>query len=405
MTVPLWSVAPFVRTTIDPSRLVGDVVHYSIPALEGTGAPLVEDAIGIASSKLLLRGTEVLVSRLNPRKARVALVEADLRPLLASTEFVALEPTRCDRRFLYYFLQADHIRQSLEAQVQSTTRSHQRVGVEQIMRLPFSSIPRGDQQRIACFLDEQVRTLDAALAARAQQGELVSERIAAETEGVLTQLSRDHGVRRLGRSILSIEQGWSPECDAFPAGRHEWGVLKVSAIRPGLFRPDENKRLPLHLTPRVQYRVQPGDLLVTRANTPSLVGQFAVVPAEAPRNLLLCDKIMRIRLDSMMSEKFVSLVASDRRSRQYFAMASSGASQSMVNVRGGDVRALQIPGAPRHVQDQVAQQVASQHGRATSLIDALEVQRRLLQERKQALITAAVTGQFDVTTARKVSTT
>ena len=72
------------------------------------------------------------------------------------------------------------------------------------------------------------------------------------------------------------------------------GGLKVSAIRQGALRPRENKKLPDDIPPVRRYEIRPGDLLITRANTPLLVGAAAI--AHLPRRrLLLCDKIFRMR--------------------------------------------------------------------------------------------------------------
>jgi type I restriction enzyme, S subunit len=45
-----------------------------------------------------------------------------------------------------------------------------------------------------------------------------------------------------------LSQGWSPRCLGEPAGRDEWAVLKTTAIQDGYFIPEENKKLPPHLT-------------------------------------------------------------------------------------------------------------------------------------------------------------
>ena len=39
----------------------------------------------------------------------------------------------------------------------------------------------------------------------------------------------------------------------------EWGVLKVSAVTWGEYRPLENKQLPDHLEPKAEYEVKPND--------------------------------------------------------------------------------------------------------------------------------------------------
>ena len=96
---------------------------------------------------------------------------------------------------------------------------------------------------------------------------------------------------RLKHTISPIEQGWSPQCDAQPAGDNEWGVLKVGCVNKDTFRATQNKKLPAALQPDLSLEVVDGDILVSRANTTKLLGLAALV--ERPRKkLILCDKLL-----------------------------------------------------------------------------------------------------------------
>src|SRR5206468_10394072 len=80
----------------------------------------------------------------------------------------------------------------------------------------------------------------------------------------------------LRRVIGQIEQGWSPVADDRPAGPDEWAVIKLNAVSKGMFVPGEHKALPADLAPDTRYEIRDGDFLVTRANTPHLVGDVCV---------------------------------------------------------------------------------------------------------------------------------
>jgi type I restriction enzyme S subunit len=163
---PVWALTDEVRQVVDPADIAKDVVHYNIPALEATGEPTLEPAADIKSGKLLLRGDEVLISRLNPRKSRVVRTRREAHPILASTEFVALRPVDCEPRFLTYCLLSETTRQLLDSEVRSVTRSHQRVDPQSVTRLAIPAPATEVQQRIADFLDDQVVRLDRAIELR-----------------------------------------------------------------------------------------------------------------------------------------------------------------------------------------------------------------------------------------------
>jgi type I restriction enzyme S subunit len=64
-----------------------------------------------------------------------------------------------------------------------------------------------------------------------------------------------------------------------------------------------------------------------------------------------------------------------------------------------DLQALKVPLPPIDEQRKIVERIRAQNRGIDRLVDAVETQLALLAERRQALITAAVTGQFDVSTA------
>lgn len=72
----------------------------------------------------------------------------------------------------------------------------------------------------------------------------------------------------------------------------------------------------------------------------------------------------------------------------------------MVKLRGEDVAALPIPAAPRSERAAAVRDIRGSTSAQLRIKDRISAGEALLRERRQALITAAVTGQLDVTTAR-----
>ncbi|MCC5036322.1 restriction endonuclease subunit S [Streptomyces sp. WAC 00631] len=64
-----------------------------------------------------------------------------------------------------------------------------------------------------------------------------------------------------------------------------------------------------------------------------------------------------------------------------------------------DLQMLRIPLPPLKEQEQILHAIRCQNARIDTLTDKVRRQQELLRERRQALITAAVTGQFHVSTA------
>lgn len=147
---------------------------------------------------------------------------------------------------------------------------------------------------------------------------------------------------RLGDLALKSEAGWSPQCENEPRSGNQWGVLKISAVTWGEYRPQENKALPEHLLPRQEYEVKENDFLISRANTSELVARSVVVPENPPINLMLSDKIIRFEFSSFANPYYINLVNNSVFSRKYYKDVAGGTSSSMKNVSRNQVSELVI---------------------------------------------------------------
>jgi len=204
-------------------------------------------------------------------------------------------------------------------------------------------------------------------------------------------------VKRFKFALDHIEQGWSPQCDNNPADLGEWGVLKVGCVNGHEFEPLENKRLPTELEPRIEYAIQIGDVLMSRANTKELVGSVAVVH-KLPTNLLLCDKLYRLRVKaSMMDKSFLVYTLRSKVARAQYELGSSGASSSMQNIGQDTVNDLQIAFPPLVEQRAIAAFLDERTARLDGLIRRKEDLLKLLAEQRAALITRVVTRGLNTT--------
>ena len=205
------------------------------------------------------------------------------------------------------------------------------------------------------------------------------------------------------RLLLSIEQGWSPQCENFPANPGQWGVLKVGCVNGGNFNADENKALPEDLEPLPDLAICRGDVLVSRANTRDLVGSVAVVERDYEK-LLLCDKLYRLRVMADRCEPtFLAHFVGGSAARSVIEAATTGASSSMLNIGQGAIVCMPIALPPLQEQRALLRFL----GHETAKIDALIAeQQRLIEfltEKRQAVIAHAVTKGLNPAAPMKVS--
>ena len=332
-----------------------------------------------------------------------------------TTELTVLRATmQTDVGFVSYIVQSERFRQ-LGAGAMTGAGGLKRVP-DEFTRNFVSGWPTKDEQlAIAAHLDRETVRLDGLVAKKTRFIELLREkRQALITHAVTKGLDptvkmKDSNVEWLGQVpehwdvtvlkyiVATIEQGWSPECEARPADENEWGVLKVGCVNSGVFNDQQNKALPPDLKPEPSLALRAGDVLVSRANTRDLVGSCAVLERDFPF-LMICDKLYRLRVNARVIPNFLGLMIRVY-GRRDIEVEANGASSSMVNIAQSVIMNLRVNVPPVAEQAEIVAQIVHATIRLDALIEKTERSIALIKERRAALITAAVTGQIDLRAA------
>jgi hypothetical protein len=200
-----------------------------------------------------------------------------------------------------------------------------------------------------------------------------------------------------------VEQGWSPVAEDRQAHDLEWGVIKLSAVHRGAWRAEEHKALSPDTQPDRRFEIRPGDFLLTRANTPDLVGDVCVV-GQTRSNLMLCDLVYRIAFDTSVVEKdFVAYWLLSRAGRHQIEVEAVGSSQSMVKISRGRMGHWFVPLPSLDEQRQIVEEVQTVERTYGAAKARHRRSEELLREYRSALVFAVVTGQIDVRDAKPVN--
>lgn len=320
--------------------------------------------------------------------------------------YTEIGPKTSAKYFFYCTLTIQFNRYSTNTALPSMTQ-------EVLGQIPFAIPPHATQCAIVDHLDRETARIDELISRKTRFIELLREKrqalIAnAVTRGLdpnapmknsnikwLGEVPAHWDVTRVKYVISSIGQGWSPECESRPVDEGEWGVLKVGCVNGGVFRPTENKALPLTLTPRPELALKKGDVLVSRANTRELVGGCVVLEQDFPL-LMICDKLYRLSVDNTCTNPAFLAALIAVHGRREVELEATGASASMVNIAQSVILNLQVGLPPIDEQVTIIASLASETQRYDTLISTTERSIELLKERRSALITAAVTGQIDL---------
>ena len=385
---------------------VGKLRSGKVDHIYETKEKISELGLENSSARLLPEGTVIL-----SRTASVGFAAILGKPMATTQDFVnwvcgdKLEP-----KYLLHCFR--NMRQEFERITDGST--HKTIYMPEVERFRIPLPPLDEQRTIAAYLDRETERIDTLIEKKERLIDLLEEERTALISRVVTKgldedvEMQDSGVEWLGEipagwEIIklrwlteSIEQGWSPNAEEREAAEDEWGVITLSAVKNGRFYPKEHKTLPKDTEPKPNYEIQSGDFLLTRANTPELVGDVCLV-RETRDKLMMSDLVYRLALrQDLVDGRFLMYWMNSRNGRHQVERSARGSSKSMVKVSQGHIKswiaALPSPDEQRRIADHLDEKTAQ----LDSLIERIEEAIDRLTEYRTALISAAVTGQIDV---------
>lgn len=325
-------------------------------------------------------------------------------PAALNQRLCALRPrTGVDARFIRYCLPG--VLRSISQQTSATTVKHLSANdlLSQVIDVP----PLDDQRKIAEYLDEEIGRIDQAITARRSQRKLVEESRASALENTIC-----------GKSLRGDRKQW-------PHGTipHTWDVVPlrrlVTEIRVGVvvnpsnyfcdeglpFVHGYNVRNGLFDLSNLKFisekdsrvlsrtRLRTGDVLVVRAGEP---GRSAVVPSDLEGGN--CASVLVIRSVPEVRPEWLSTFFNSPQGRAQVGASQYGAAQEVTSV--AEVRRLNVPFCSLIDQDVLLGDRDRHLTDLNRLDSVLARQGKVLAEKREVLITAAVKGHIDVSTAR-----
>ncbi len=190
----------------------------------------------------------------------------------------------------------------------------------------------------------------------------------------------------------TVHQGWSPQCDKEPAGEDEWGALKTTAIQPGQFLPEHNKRLPSGKEPRPGLEVREGDVLLTCAGPRSRCGIACLVSETRPK-LMISGKMYRFRFSpDHLHARYVALYLQSHAVWNAIDEMKTGVSDSGLNLTQGRIRTLPVPVPPLPEQRRIVAAIEEQLSRLDAAEASLDASLRRTRTLVQSLINSRMSG-------------
>lgn len=359
---------------------------------------------------LTLQKDDLLVSE-GGDVGRSAILDADLNEIYFqnSVNRVRAQARDCTR-FLYYWMSVIKALGYVDVLCNKSTIAH--FTAEKVEAVPVPLPPLPEQQAIAAFLDRETAKIDGLIEEQRRLIALLAEKRQATISHAVTRgMNPSAGLKPSGVDWLGdIPEGWEVVQLRRAISSSDYGisdslepdgkiaVLRMGNISDGRLRLDDLKytnSVPDNLL------LQSGDLLFNRTNSLDLIGKVGLYLGRDQTPVSFASYLVRLRLGvGHLPRLFAYLlntaaILGEARSRALVAIGQCNLNPS----RYSEIR-IALP--PPSEQANIVTYLDEQTAQLDSLTETATSAISLLQERRAALISAAVTGKIDVREVAKV---
>lgn len=335
-----------IMSRVDRRLEIDDSSEYQCVGVRwyGLGAFLREKLFGCEirrKQQWIIRRGDVVYNKLFAWKGSFAIASQDVDGCIVSDKFPTYSANLelINPRYLHYYFRTEPLwKQASLLSKGAAAISKLTLNPPQFWDLTIPLPDLSEQRRIVEKIERQAALIEEAQALRT--------RSLRESQIVLTACIR-HLTEELGElGTLSMvlrekpRNGWSARCDNLDEGTP---VLTLKAVTGYLYDPTALKRTSLPTNPEAHYWLQPGDLLITRSNTPEFVGHTAIYSGQ-PENCVYPDLMMRLKIEEDAADKrFVWFWLQSPVVREFIRIQAKGTSPTMKKINQRSVMSIPFP--------------------------------------------------------------
>lgn len=338
------------------------------------------------------RRGDIIITKLGLPLGISAIVENINKGIIvADLVRVRTDPNKIDTKYLCYHLNSPLTNSFLNSQQRGTTRPRIRISV--VRELPISTPPLEEQKRIVEILDKAFEGIDCAEANTKKNLANARELFQSYLDRSFFQNNSCWNLQKL-KDILSIQprNGWSP-----PAKNHSDSgtpVLTLSSVTGFNFNIKKVKFTNAATKKDAHYWLKNGDFLMTRSNTPELVGHVGICN-DLTEPTICCDLIMKMSIDNKIAEtKFIYWYFRTSKLRKLITDSAQGANPTMKKINKGIVQNFPVLLPLLEDQRDIIEKIDDFYLESQKLEKIYQRKLEALAELKQSILQKAFTGKL-----------
>lgn len=307
-----------------------------------------------------------------------------------------------DSRFFHHLLRSALFASEFGARSKGIRPAQWRLYWEDLADICVKLPPLDEQRRIADFLDGEATLLALLIGRRNDQIGILDELALSTIDDAIDPVHH-HPMVRLGY-LARIQSGVTVD----GSRQHDGDVvtlpyLRVANVQAGRVDLCDVSEIAVPRRAAAASRLRVGDVLMTEGGDLDKLGRGTVWNGEIA-DCLHQNHVFAVRPDlTVVVPEYLALVTRTPMAREYFE-STGNKTTNLASTSSSKIRDFRVPLADTTTQRSVVKAVDARLRSVSDFRDRLLQQLALLAERRQSLITAAVTGQIDPTTARGVVT-
>lgn len=292
-------------------------------------------------SHFVIKANDVIYNKLFAWKGTFGVVPLELDGMLVSDKFPTYEAdqSKVDLNYLrWYFRYSPLWDQAKEYSKGAAALSKLTLNPPDFPKLTLPLPPLAEQRRLVERIDALAAKIEEAKRLRTAAHKETIALLNAAITSVVGNLSMNG---RLGDVLIKKPRnGWSARCDGSDTGIP---VLSLGAVTGFRYRQDQFKRTSEPVDPSGHYWLRDGDLLITRSNTPELVGHAAIYNGQ-PSPCIYPDLMMRLEVDEgRVNKRFIHYLLRSRYARDFIKGNAKGTSPTMKKISQEVVMSIPFP--------------------------------------------------------------
>lgn len=201
-------------------------------------------------------------------------------------------------------------------------------------------------------------------------------------------IPKEWKVKTLGNIIDKLEAGVSVNSEDRKKTENEFGILKTSSVSYGTFMPQEHKTILAKEIERANINPKMDSIIISRMNTPALVGASAYIPKDY-NDLFLPDRLWQtiLKKDIDINVKWLYYILNSDKVKYKLSNIATGTSNSMKNISKPDFLNIKIPFPSLSEQKKISQIISTWDEAIDKIEDSIEDKKIIKKGLMQQLLT------------------